>query len=118
LRWRLERDYQELKKELGLGDYEGRGWCGFHHHATLCIAAYGFLIAERGPPRPASPRRSRDFPFSRVTDPEAPPNRPERDITNSIATVRRRLIVAPARTLPRRPCCKAPIRKAPKIPEY
>jgi len=44
LRWRIERDYQEL----GLGDYEGRGWRGFHHHATLCIAAYGFLIAERG----------------------------------------------------------------------
>src|SRR5262249_1736477 len=39
LRWRIERDYQELKQELGLGDYEGRGWRGFHHHATLCIAA-------------------------------------------------------------------------------
>ena len=48
LRWRIERDYQELKQELGLGDYEGRGWRGFHHHASLCIAAYGFLIAERG----------------------------------------------------------------------
>jgi SRSO17 transposase len=48
LRWRIERDYQELKQELGLGDYEGRGWRGFHHHAALCIAAYGFLIAERG----------------------------------------------------------------------
>ena len=47
LRWRIERDYQDLKQELGLGHYEGRGWRGFHHHATLCIAAYGFLIAER-----------------------------------------------------------------------
>ncbi len=46
-RWIIERDYQELKQELGLGHYEGRGWRGFHHHATLCIAAYGFLIAER-----------------------------------------------------------------------
>ena len=46
-RWRIERDYQELKQEIGLGHYEGRGWRGFHHHATLCIAAYGFLIAER-----------------------------------------------------------------------
>lgn len=46
-RWRIERDYQELKQELGLGHYEGRGWRGFHHHATLCIAAYGFLVAER-----------------------------------------------------------------------
>jgi len=47
LRWRIERDYQELKQEVGLDNYEGRGWRGFHHHATLCIAAYGFLISER-----------------------------------------------------------------------
>ncbi len=56
LRWRIERDYQELKQELGLGDYEGRGWRGFHHHATLCIAAYGFLISERGALPPSGPR--------------------------------------------------------------
>lgn len=47
LRWRIERDYEELKSELGLAHFEGRGWRGFHHHATLCIAAYGFLIRER-----------------------------------------------------------------------
>ena len=47
LRWRIERDYLELKQELGLGHYEGRGWRGFHHHATLCVAAYGFLISEK-----------------------------------------------------------------------
>lgn len=47
LRWRIERDYQDLKQELGLGHYEGRGWRGFHHHATLCIAAYAFLVSER-----------------------------------------------------------------------
>lgn len=46
-RWRIERDYQELKQELGLGHYEGRNWRGFHHHASLCIAAYGFLTLER-----------------------------------------------------------------------
>jgi SRSO17 transposase len=46
-RWWIERDYQELKQELGLGHYEGRNWRGFHHHASLCLAAYGFLIAER-----------------------------------------------------------------------
>jgi SRSO17 transposase len=46
-RWVIERDYEELKQELGLGHYEGRNWRGFHHHATLCIAAYGFLMAER-----------------------------------------------------------------------
>ena len=47
LRWRIERDYQELKQELGLDHYEGRGWRGFHHHMALCVAAYGFLTAER-----------------------------------------------------------------------
>ncbi|MFC7739539.1 IS701 family transposase [Roseomonas sp. GCM10028921] len=46
-RWLIERDYQELKQEIGLGHYEGRGWRGFHHHASLCIAALGFLVAER-----------------------------------------------------------------------
>lgn len=46
-RWIIERDYQELKQELGLGHFEGRGWRGFHHHATLAIAAYAFLVAER-----------------------------------------------------------------------
>lgn len=60
LRWRIERDYQELKQEVGLGHYEGRGWRGFHHHASLCVAAYGFLISETEtipPSGPARPRR-------------------------------------------------------------
>ena len=47
MRWRIERDYQELKQEFGLGHYEGRGWVGFHHHASLSIAAYGYLMAQR-----------------------------------------------------------------------
>jgi len=48
IRWRVERDYQELKDELGLDHFEGRGWRGFHHHGALAIAAYCFLAAERG----------------------------------------------------------------------
>ena len=67
LRWRIERDYQELKQELGLGHYEGRGWRGFHHHASLCIAAYGLLISEREtiPPQDqVPPRSSRNLQFS------------------------------------------------------
>jgi SRSO17 transposase len=58
MRWRIERDYQELKQEIGLGHYEGRGWRGFHHHGTLCIAAYGFLIAERAAIPPSGPTSS------------------------------------------------------------
>jgi SRSO17 transposase len=58
MRWRIERDYQDLKQEIGLGHYEGRGWTGFHHHGTLCIAAYGFLVSERETIPPSAPRRA------------------------------------------------------------
>jgi len=58
MRWRIERDYQELKQEVGLGHYEGRGWRGFHHHATLCVAAYGFLVRERAAIPPSGPPSS------------------------------------------------------------
>jgi SRSO17 transposase len=58
LRWRIERDYQDLKQEVGLGHYEGRGWRGLHHHITLSIAAYGFLISERETIPPSAPRRA------------------------------------------------------------
>ena len=68
LRWRIERDYQELKQEVGLGHYEGRGWRGFHHHATLCIAAYGFLISERETIPPSRPACATFFPQPAVPD--------------------------------------------------
>jgi SRSO17 transposase len=65
IRWRIERDYQELKDELGLDHYEGRGWRGFHHHGVLCIAALCFLAAERGrlsPPQPLAFLRAAPLP--------------------------------------------------------
>jgi hypothetical protein len=68
LRWRIERDYQELKQELGLGHFEGRRWRGFHHHATLCVAAYGFLISERETIPPSGPRSATLFPELAVPD--------------------------------------------------
>jgi len=68
LRWRIERDYQELKQEVGLGHFEGRGWRGFHHHATLCIAAYGFLVSERETIPPSGPRPARLFEELAVPD--------------------------------------------------
>jgi SRSO17 transposase len=61
LRWRIERDYQELKQEVGLGHFEGRGWRGFHHHATLCIMAYGFLVSERETIPPCGSRATTFF---------------------------------------------------------
>src|SRR6267378_3906033 len=68
LRWRIERDYQELKQEVGLGHFEGRGWRGFHHHATMCIAAYGFLISERETIPPSRPRPTTIFPTPVLPD--------------------------------------------------
>jgi SRSO17 transposase len=65
LRWRIERDYEELKDEIGLDHFEGRGWRGFHHHGSLCIAAYAFLAAERArlsPPEAFSFFRSPPLP--------------------------------------------------------
>jgi hypothetical protein len=107
-RWIIERDYQELKQELGLGHYEGRNWRGFHHHATLCIAAYGFLVAERTrfPPQPApvisnSPRSNKCRTSARV-DRRV---RPERHNPNSIATLRTRLARQLVRQLPHCPFC-------------
>lgn len=68
LRWRIERDYQELKQETGLDHFEGRGWRGFHHHATLCIAAYGFLISERETIPPSGLCSSRPFKKSQLPE--------------------------------------------------
>src|SRR5437764_2703667 len=70
-RWIIERDYQEVKLELGLGHFEGRNWRGFHHHATLCIAAYGFLVAERSLFFFLSPRWK-----TRIPQPKASPELP------------------------------------------
>jgi SRSO17 transposase len=61
-RYRVEQDYRELKQEVGLAKFEGRGWRGFNHHVTLCLAAYGFLVSERSlfPPRqPADANENR-----------------------------------------------------------
>src|ERR1700677_3505459 len=95
LRWRIERDYEELKSELGLAHFEGRGWRGFHHHATLCIAAYGFLIRERAAFPPSGPRR-REGPVL--------PRRPRpRSAPDPTRAPRRKLDRHPAKATDRRP---------------
>ncbi len=107
-RWIIERDYEDLKQELGLGHFEGRNWRGFHHHATLCIAAYGFLVAQRNrfSPLPApvildSPPVDRRL----TTGHAGRRGRPERHNPHSIATswiVLARLLL---RQLPHCPFC-------------
>ena len=66
-RWHVEQGYQQLKEELGLDHFEGRSWPGFHHHATLCFLAYGFLALERGRGTPtaldAAPEEELAVPF-------------------------------------------------------
>lgn len=47
LRWRVERDYQEMKGEVGLDHYEGRTWRGWHHHCALVAVAHAFLTLQR-----------------------------------------------------------------------
>jgi len=86
MRWRVERDYQELKQEVGLGHYEGRGWLGFHHHGTLCIAIYGFLISERETIPPSGPGSSR-----RVTQSAVPRGYRPRGAPDPTATPRPQL---------------------------
>lgn len=63
-RWRIERSYEDLKGELGLDHYEGRSWVGWHHHVTVVLACYAFLVAEqvRSFP-PSGARTSHDDPF-------------------------------------------------------
>jgi hypothetical protein len=104
----IERDYQELKQELGLGHYEGRNWRGFHHHASLCIAAYGFLIAERclfPLSSNSSAGGSKHLRYPQASSRGDLPVRPERHVPHSIASIRRQLAVRLVKALPRCPCC-------------
>ncbi len=97
-RWRIERDYQELKQEVGLGQYEGRNWRGFHHHATLCIAAYAFLMMERlrGLDKTPVDMKRLKYPKYSASAPFAPM---QRHVPWSIATIRFRLAGMIAHTL-------------------
>jgi SRSO17 transposase len=81
MRWRIERDYQDLKQEIGLGHYEGRGWTGFHHHGTLCIAAYGFLVSERETIPPSGPSRAGCLAKPALPDRYRPRGAPDPDAT-------------------------------------
>lgn len=58
-RWKTERAYQELKGELGLDHFEGRSFVGWHHHVSVVLCCYAFIVAERVRAFPPSARRTR-----------------------------------------------------------
>src|SRR6266567_7108386 len=92
---------RHLDKSLLCGMGPSLGWSNGEDAIALpCPIGSQELVA---------PGRSRHLRYPTVTDPEAPPLRPERHIPNSIATVRRRLIAALVSRLPRCLCCAAPI---------
>ncbi len=98
LRWRVERDYQELKQEIGLDHFEGRTWRGFHHHAALCAAAHGFLALRRAlfspeetsvdalssAPSPSGNPASMDWKVPAVQQARRPPKAPARSLSDVI----------------------------------
>lgn len=55
-RWRTERMYEDLKGELGLDHFEGRSFPGWHHHVSVVICCYAFVVAERTGAFPPSAR--------------------------------------------------------------
>jgi SRSO17 transposase len=63
-RWRTERMYEDLKGELGLDHFEGRSFPGWHHHVSVVICCYAFVVAERMLAFPPSSRgHSADHPL-------------------------------------------------------
>jgi len=108
-RWWVERGYRELKQEVGLRDFQGRGWRGFHHHVTLCLAAYGFLVLSRcrHPQAHQAASSAKNMPYPKLTAPNRPPIRPERHVPWSIRTLRKRLTLGLVARLPRCTCCHA-----------
>ena len=109
-RWRIERDYQDLKQDFDLGHYEGRGWRGFHHHASLSIAAYAFLmmaerlIADKPVGAKKTSPNAKCLPFPRITSPGAVP-RAQRHVANPITTLCHKLSYALLARLGQCPCC-------------
>jgi SRSO17 transposase len=104
-RWRIERDFQELKSELGLNEYEGRSWRGFHRHASLCLATYAFLLAERGRFSPSGVLESKSLPFPPVRADGVLPVIAERHNPYSFRSWCRRLKIGIVRRLTRCPAC-------------
>jgi SRSO17 transposase len=46
-RWTIEEGFARAKGEVGLDQYEVRGWDAWHRHVTLCLLAHAFLEVTR-----------------------------------------------------------------------
>jgi hypothetical protein len=44
MRWPIATCFEDSKQLLGMGEYEGRSWTGWHHHMTLVILAHFFVV--------------------------------------------------------------------------
>lgn len=58
-RWRTERMYEDLKGELGLDHFEGRSFTGWHHHVSVVLCCFAFVVADRVRAFPPSAARTR-----------------------------------------------------------
>lgn len=47
MRWHIERDYQDMKQELGFDKYEGRTWGGLHRHLSMVALMHAFIALHR-----------------------------------------------------------------------
>jgi SRSO17 transposase len=99
-RRRTERMYEDLKGELGLDHFEGRSFPGWHHHVSVVLCCYAFVVAERA--RAFTPQ-----PQGRVATVRSP-SRPKRHFADSFITARLAIALYLARWLPRCPFCHQP----------
>lgn len=99
-RWRTERAYEDLKGELGLDHFEGRSFPGWHHHVSVVLCCYAFILAERV--RHFPPRQDGRVKLQRSA------SRPELHFVDSFITIRLAIAAYLARWLPRCPTCRQP----------
>lgn len=66
-RWVCEQGHQQMKEELGLDHFEGRGWHGLHHHAVLVMIALAFLQHQRLATAPEGEKNERRRPRTSST---------------------------------------------------
>ena len=109
-RWRTERVYEDLKGELGLDHFEGRRFPGWHHHISVALCCYAFIVTERM--RHFPPRREGRH---RTTRSSA---RPERHFRDSFITARLAFARIIATWLPRCPICHRTCSNERSAPTY